>query len=146
MKENNNRFDIEETPELVARALREMDDAINDIPFHDKPAHARAIELHNNSYLHCSNNEYNNNRCYVQTEYFRLRFLRVERYDARKAAKRYCLNLNVLHRHYGDVALTRQLRVSDLTEAELKFFKDGIIQMLPSRDSAGRRMFFSFHW
>jgi len=146
------RHAARETPELIARALREMDTEINSdkIPVREKLAHMRAIELHDRRRrpppnCHRRGGSTDNNdecSCYVRTEYFRLRFLRVERYDPRKAALRYCRSLNVLHNYYGDVSLTRQLRMSDLTKQEIKFLKDGIIQLLPSRDPLGRNIRF----
>ena len=50
-----------------------------------------------------------------------------------------------MYKYFGDVALTRQLRVSDLNDDEIKFLKnDGVIQVLHSRDSAGRRVLVRF--
>ena len=48
-----------------------------------------------------------------------------------------------MHRYYGDVSLTRQLYVSDLTKEEIKLLKEGTIQLLNSRDSTGRRIVFA---
>jgi len=46
--------------------------------------------------------------------------------------------------YFGDILLRRQLYVSDLTVEDIKFLKDGMIQLLNSRDSSGRRIFAGF--
>ena len=130
---------MEATPEFVARALIEMDSEINNnkITIQEKWAYIRAIELHNH---YCRRQTHDNECCYVCTNYFRVRFLKVEQYNAQKAAIRYCRCLNVLHKYFGDIALMRQLYISDLRSEELKFLKnEGMVQLLHSRDSVGRR-------
>ena len=93
--------DATETPELVARALREMDREINSLPDEQKRAHLRAIELTDcppSCLEDC---------CYACTDYFRIRFLRSERYNPKKAAAQYCRTLSVLQEYFGDDALTK---------------------------------------
>ena len=92
-KEDSKSFSVE-TPELVARALEEMDREIksNKIDNQEKRAHIRAIELH---HQHGHRQEC----CYVCTEYFRLRFLRAERFNPPKAAIRYCHSLKIGRAH-----------------------------------------------
>jgi len=77
---------------------------------------------------------------YITKPEFRLRFLRAERYDAEKAAIRYCKCLDFLVEFFGRDALFRPLLMSDLTRNEMKFFREGYIQVLPSRDRLGRRI------
>jgi len=137
---------IIETPEFLAAALREMDNQINsdNISPRDKQAHLRALEIHN-QYCRRSQQYHHStttSECYVCTDYFRLRFLRAERYDPQKAAVRYSKSLAVIWKWFGDVALTRQLYMSDLSDAEIKLLLDGFVQVLPSRDRIGRRIFF----
>ena len=51
----------------------------------------------------------------------------------------------MLHECFGDDALMRQLHISDLTDEEMKCLKnEGMLQLLHSRDSVGRRTFFAF--
>lgn len=142
---DSNMYTIDETPELISTALQKMDDEINSetIPLQEKQAHVRAVELHNK---HCYQHGFppSNEYCYVCTQYFRLRFLRADRYNPQKAAIRYCKSLNVLRTFFGDVSLTRQLYLSDLTDDEIKFLMDGMVQLLPSRDPVGRRILFVF--
>ena len=95
---------IKETPELIARALFQMENEINSekIPVEENQAHIRALKLHNH---YCRQFPQYNKCCYVYTPYFRLRFLRAEQYDPLKAAIRYCRCLNVLHKNFGDNSL-----------------------------------------
>jgi len=79
-------------------------------------------------------------RCFMETDDFRLRFLRCELFDVRKATIRFLNYLNLAHQLFGSVALTRQIGLQDFTKRELKWVKKGFIQLLPYRDRAGRRV------
>eukprot|EP00535_Pseudo-nitzschia_heimii_P003665 CAMPEP_0197192918 /NCGR_PEP_ID=MMETSP1423-20130617/26047_1 /TAXON_ID=476441 /ORGANISM="Pseudo-nitzschia heimii, Strain UNC1101" /LENGTH=547 /DNA_ID=CAMNT_0042645935 /DNA_START=131 /DNA_END=1774 /DNA_ORIENTATION=+ len=81
---------------------------------------------------------------YVQTSEFRLRFLRAERFDIRKAAIRFCRALDYLVQSFGEQALLRQLFLSDLSKEEERFLRKGFKQILPSRDRFGRRLLVHF--
>ena len=117
---------VEETPELNSWALHKFQDAIDKyIPEYEKVAYNRAIAM---------------NSTYVQSIDFRLKFLRCELFDHRKAALRYLRNLDYLHDKFGDHALMRKLYMSDLNKEEVKFLKAGYIQILPFRDRSGRRV------
>ena len=59
------------------------------------------------------------NSNYVASKEFKLIFLRTELFDAKKAALRFCKNLNFIRFLFGDVALLRPLYVSDLTKPEV---------------------------
>jgi hypothetical protein len=80
------------------------------------------------------------NSTYVQSAAFRIKFLRAELFDAKKAALRYVRNLDFLLEKFGEFALMRQLYLSDLNQEEMNFFKKGYNQVLPFRDSVGRRI------
>eukprot|EP00531_Pseudo-nitzschia_arenysensis_P003655 CAMPEP_0116122170 /NCGR_PEP_ID=MMETSP0329-20121206/4074_1 /TAXON_ID=697910 /ORGANISM="Pseudo-nitzschia arenysensis, Strain B593" /LENGTH=500 /DNA_ID=CAMNT_0003616005 /DNA_START=279 /DNA_END=1780 /DNA_ORIENTATION=- len=75
---------------------------------------------------------------------FRLRFLRAERFDVKKAAIRYCRGLDYLVASFGEQALLRQLYLSDLSKEEERFLKKGLKQILPTRDRFGRRLMAHF--
>ena len=83
---------------------------------------------------------------YCQSHYaidipaFRLRFLRAELFDIRKAVVRYCNYLNLAHELWGSVALDREINLSDLDRSETAFFRKGYFQLLPFRDQSGRRV------
>lgn len=117
---------VQETPQIIAEALTAFEEAVSgSVPEFLKGSYLRACEM---------------NSTYVQSVPFRLKFLRAELFDAEKAALRYVRNLNYLHDKFGDVALMRQLYLSDLSSEEMRFFKQGYIQILPFRDTVGRRI------
>jgi len=77
---------------------------------------------------------------YISTPEFLLKFLRADQFNVKKAARRYFDCLDFLFDFFGDIALQRQLYLSDLGSTELRFFRSGTIQVLPSRDRVGRRV------
>lgn len=79
-------------------------------------------------------------RSYIHARGYKLRFLRSELFDARKAAKRYVKYLDVIFELYGDIALKRPIRMTDLNREEMSFLRKGYNQVLPVRDRSGRRI------
>ena len=79
-----------------------------------------------------------NTTTYVNTDNFRLRFLRCEFFNAKKAAIRMCKFLNALYEFYGDYALIRPIQIHDFSKSELQLLKTGQIQIFPYRDKSGR--------
>ncbi len=75
---------------------------------------------------------------YVRNRDFCLRFLRADFFHVKLAAKRMLNHLEILCNFFGPVALQRHLRYSDLTKEEQDCIRKGPIQILPSRDKAGR--------
>jgi len=121
----------EETPELLDDALEKFDLELTRID--RKPGYDRAQELQE---------EIPNGqpRSYISARGFKLRFLRCELFDARKAAKRYAKYLDVIFELHGDIALKRPIRMTDLNREELSFLRKGYHQVLPVRDRSGRRI------
>jgi len=122
---------IPEDPTVIAEALRlfqiEIDTQISP---QQKQTYTRAVVgLKSN---------------YVQTPEFRLRFLRAERFNIKKATIRFCRALDYLVQSFGVQALLRQLFLSDLSKEEERFLKKGFNQILPSRDRFGRRLLTHF--
>ncbi len=75
---------------------------------------------------------------YVQSRDFCLKFLRADLFNVKIAACRMLNHLEQLFKFYGPVALQRPLRYSDLRKEEHDCIRKGSIQILPSRDKAGR--------
>jgi hypothetical protein len=75
---------------------------------------------------------------YVQSRDFCLKFLRADYFNLNLAARRMLNHLEMLFKFYGPVALCRSLRFSDLCKEEQECIRKGSIQILPSRDKAGR--------
>jgi hypothetical protein len=79
---------------------------------------------------------------YLKSVTFRLRFLRADLMDAKKAAVRLVGNLKLLCKYFGEIALQRPLRFKDLGELEQDVLRQGVYQILPSRDRAKRLIIF----
>ena len=124
---------IEETPEQIEEALQLMQHhvtAIHPKSVYDKiPAHS-----------------------YIHTREFKLRFLRCELYDCRKAADRLIRFTEYMNAEYlrKPFFILNSMRMSDLEtktgamgKKVMKSFKTGHTQFLPFRDSSGRVVIFS---
>jgi hypothetical protein len=113
-----------ETPAVVAESLARMSCALAGIAA--KPAYDRAQTLPGS---------------YVNDVDFRLRFLRCEEFDAPRAAARMVGFLDLLLEYFGLDALTRPVKLSDLSKKELDILREGqTMQCLPFRDRSGRRI------
>jgi len=77
---------------------------------------------------------------YALSDGFRLKFLRAELFDVKKAAARYLTAIDFLVDYFGLVALQRPLYLKDLDKDEQKLLREGRCQLLPSRDRFGRRI------
>jgi hypothetical protein len=77
---------------------------------------------------------------YVMDDEFRLKFLRANYFDARKAAKNFIKYLGLLQKYYGDEALMRPLHFSDLGKGELELLRTGHMNLISQRDRSGRRV------
>jgi hypothetical protein len=128
--------EIEETPELIETGLHQIVEELLMLPPSEKKAYVHALEL---AQQH-QQQEYNLETSYIDKPDFYLRFLRTERWNARKAAKRLVMFLDLLLDLYGEYALQRPIRISDFTDDELKDINCGEIQLLPFRDRSGRRV------
>ncbi len=78
---------------------------------------------------------------YIVSKDFLIKFLRICFYNFEDATLRYFRYLDLLHLLFGDDALTRPLELKDLTKRELRYLRKGQMQLLPSRDRAGRRLY-----
>ncbi|VEU35936.1 unnamed protein product [Pseudo-nitzschia multistriata] len=77
---------------------------------------------------------------YIQSDSFRLCFLRKALFHIEDAAIQFFRYLDVIYDMFGQVALMRPLYLTDLTERELRYLNRGQQQLFPSRDRAGRRI------
>ena len=118
----------EETPELLERALADLHLLLNEITM-EPPSLKIAYDLSQND---------DKSRSYVNDPNFRLRFLRCELFDAKKAAIRMIKYLDFVLEEFGEYALTRPIKIADFTKEEMKILHSGCIQLLPYRDRTGR--------
>ena len=113
----------EETPELLAKSLKELDATLN-----SKSAPPLTNFLKSQQRL----------PTYVNTEAFRLRFLRCALFDVSAAAQQINNYLGVASELFGEIAFQRPIRMSDFSKTELREFRKGRFQFLPYRDRAGK--------
>jgi hypothetical protein len=71
-------------------------------------------------------------------ERLKLRFLRSENYDSKLAATRLTHFLSRKMELFGEELLVRDIRLKDLTDKEREILQEGLIQLLPQCDRAGR--------
>jgi hypothetical protein len=119
---------IEETEELVAKALHEMDLALQVLPnnyIYDK---AKSISSY-----------------YVEDRSFRLMFLRSEYFNPQLAAKRLIKFLENKVTFFGEETLARPIYLSDLNNDDIAVLKSGIVQLIPARDRSGRVIISDFN-
>mmetsp|Transcript_13315 Transcript_13315/g.33500 ORF Transcript_13315/g.33500 Transcript_13315/m.33500 type:complete len:518 (+) Transcript_13315:144-1697(+) len=142
-----------ETPQMVADAIHRLSMEIDAIGH--KPSYDRSQQWNSNSStmgIDCTQSIYNYNTetfrarthsTYVNTLDFRLRFLRADLFDAKKAARRLIKFLDVVMDLYdgNDELLRRPIGLNDLKSKEEKdYLKLGNHQLLPFRDRSGRRV------
>ena len=113
---------------MIDEALNQMDKIIM-TKILTKPAFEHAIAIESQ---------------YVQDRDFRLKFLRANLFDTYKAALNFTRYLEVINKYFGPEALTRPLLFSDLGEPELDLVRCGHLQLLPTRDRSGRRVWNAF--
>jgi len=127
-----------ETPQMLRQALEELQMQLTKTYY--KPSYDQAQQL----FLQQQQAKGGDNRpvttCYVNTEEFRLKFLRCEFFDIEAAATRLLNYLELLVELYGPYALTREIQLSDFTKQEIQILRAGYQQLWPFRDRSGRRI------
>ncbi|CAB9521386.1 Transfer protein [Seminavis robusta] len=116
-----------ETPELLQARLAAMEDELEQL--HDIPAYDMAVLL---------------DRDYVTKDEFRLRFLRADLLDAKKAAHRMARHFKAKMDLFGRDKLVKDITQDDLDDATLAALYSGYCQFLPLRDRAGRMVHVQF--
>ena len=123
---------LRESPELLQKGLELFEIELEKIPLKSAYEECRVRTM-----LYRDEED----SCYALQDSFKLRFLRVELFDAAKAAQRFVNYLEFVRESWGaDIFLTRLIRFSDFTKAEMKLFRKGYFQVLPFRDHCGRRV------
>ena len=112
---------VVESPELVASCLAELDPEIAKI--RRKQAYIAAL-IKDSSY--------------TRSRALRLKFLRAEHFDPKKAAERLVGFFERKLELFGPDALARDLLISDLNEADKKCLQSGLMTFAPEKDMAGR--------
>ena len=124
----------EETPELIARSLSELEHELSLIPRERKEKY----ELFRQRYGTRDSSQIGGS--YVNDVDFRLRFLRLRLFNAKKSARKMVAFLDMVCDLFGEYALQRPIRLSDFSEFEMQVIRAGNLQLLPFRDRSGRRI------
>lgn len=127
---------IEETPDMLSIALDNLCTEISMLSDTQKIAYNKSQQ-----HINISNNS--KTSLYINTSDFRLRFLRCELFDCKKAALRMVNFLDLLLEIFGDFVLRRPIQITDFNRDEMQIFRLGLLQLLPYRDRSGRRIFAS---
>jgi hypothetical protein len=114
---------IEEPPQFVTQKLYDLDAALAVMDMTMKQSYNLAMQA---------------NPSYVQSEAFRLKFLRADTFDASAAAKRMARHLDAKLQLFGVQKLTKDLGMEDLFPEDLEVMESGWFTVLPLRDRAGR--------
>jgi hypothetical protein len=116
---------VAETPQLLEKAFFLFQTQLTRVE--QKPAYDHAVyQLQSQWVMH--------------DPALRLRCLRVELFDIVKAVQRFVKYLDILQEYYGNEALMRPIKMSDLGKDEIELLRKGEYQLLPFRDRSGRRI------
>jgi len=80
------------------------------------------------------------NNSFVNGVDFRLRFLRADLFDAKRAATRLVNFLDFARELFGDFVLRRPVKITDLSKEEMDLLRCGNAQLCPFPDRTGRRV------
>jgi hypothetical protein len=113
---------IDETPEFVQAKLKELDYELT------------MLSKNKDAYLLAEAQD----REYVTNINFRLKFLRADTFETKIAAQRLVFFFEEKLKLFGPEKLARDIKISDLDEADIIWLESGIAQLLPQRDRSGR--------
>eukprot|EP00536_Pseudo-nitzschia_multiseries_P016961 jgi/Psemu1/223251/e_gw1.1312.10.1 len=116
---------IQETPALLRASFEQLLIEIDATPKQNKKAYELSQTFP---------------ETYVNTEEFRLIFLRCECFNVRMAVKRMLIYLDLIHSCFGEALLKRDISLSDLDKKTMEYVEHGSLQLLPGRDRSGRRV------
>jgi hypothetical protein len=114
----------DEDPHLLQAKLDELDVAISAIP--QKAAYDRALAT---------------SESYVNDSSFRLKFLRADRLDPKRAGRRMVNFFEYKKELFGPEKLVKSIVMDDLNYDDMAVIQNGHMQFLPERDMAGRIIF-----
>jgi hypothetical protein len=116
---------VDEAPEVVEEKLAKLDDKLAEIS-RNKDAYLQAMAQ---------------DKDYTSCRRLRLKFLRANDFDVRKAAVHICLFFEEKLNLFGRELLAKDLKISDLDADDIKYLEMGGGQLVPQKDRAGRCIF-----
>jgi len=123
-----------ETPDLLEKAFQELKHHLEEWLKREDPPSIPEDLLSPHAYRLAKSIDAD----FLETNFFRLMFLRAESFDADKAARRMLRYLNFKSKLFGSERLCREITIQDLKSEEAKILKKGNFQTLPVRDRSGR--------
>ena len=126
----------EETPEMIQHSLQQLEIELGSIPYKKKVAYQRSQSLAAASAAVTSTAAAAQKRSstetktkkvvsFVNSDNFRLRFLRAELFDIKDAAQRMVKYLDFVLELFGPYALERAIELRDFNKQEIKWFQLG---------------------
>ena len=112
---------IDESPELVASSLAQLESEIAKIRYRDAFIAATSKDL-----------------SYTSSRALRLKFLRAETFDSKRAAARIVGFFEKKLEVFGPGPLARDILISDLNEDDQICLQSGLMTYVPEKDMAGR--------
>ena len=110
----------EETPAFIEEKLSQLSFMLNNrndiIPPQEKQAYLKS-------------QQFDEGRQYVNSMDFRLRFLRCDFFDVKKAAKLLTKHLDCVVELFGLYALTRPIQLEDFNKKELQIIRKGYVSL-----------------
>lgn len=120
--------EIEETEALVQTSFEKLDFEIEQISENSKVAFLEAQK-------HCPE--------YVKSKAFRLMFLRCERFEPTKTARRLVKYWEEKLRYFGPEKAYHPITIDDLQEEDIEILKSGAFVPIMNKDRYGRPIFFA---
>jgi hypothetical protein len=117
---------IEETPELVAEKLKELQQELFRLKLRSNLP-SKAFKLAESQ-----------NPNFVYNQVYGRRFLRGSEFEAEKAATKMIRFYDLKLQLFGERKLCKEITLDDLNEEDIDVLKKGYFQKLPERDRAGR--------
>eukprot|EP00934_Nitzschia_sp_Nitz4_P003942 Nitzschia sp. Nitz4//scaffold85_size83877//73797//75371//NITZ4_005241-RA/size83877-augustus-gene-0.155-mRNA-1//1//CDS//3329559173//3932//frame0 len=117
-----------ETPQFLMEKLMAFETELEQL---------RMGEHHRQS-LEAFMNAEQRSKSFVDNPTFRLSFLRTRDWDVSEAVACFARHFDLKQYLFGDEKLTKMISVDDLRLEDMKVFREGNFQILPTRDRAGR--------
>jgi len=117
----------EETPEIIEQSLREFDHYVKTIAAANR--------------IYCV--ALKQNRSYVEDQLFRLKFLRANMFNARKAVDQMMDFLHQKALYFGESKVARDIAPGDMNREVVELMRSGFFQVLKDQDRSGRVILYS---
>ncbi|KAG7369583.1 hypothetical protein IV203_027329 [Nitzschia inconspicua] len=134
---------VEESPSFVQDSLDKFQHELTKAMLKDRQRNPKSPSACALAMQQCESKQCTSlsNYCRPSNHDFLLSFLRAEQFNVTKAVERIFRYFEEKRNLFGIYKLTRNIRLDDLDEETMSCLKCGRMQLLPSRDRAGRAVF-----